>query len=93
MSDGHHCQTPGEIPKGEHYAIIESASYYEADLWDERAASTPVAYVKYFSFDNRDDWIRRIEDLTKDKSTKAPSFVAMHVKPAVVTINVSVGVS
>lgn len=87
-----YCNTSSDVPKDEHYAIIEFSSIYIPG--DERsqtnpghgypASSEPVSH--YIAFTDKEAWQAEVVEKTNRKD----NFVALHVRPAQVKIQVTV---
>ncbi len=83
-----------KIPATPHWGIILGASVHHEG--DERSRTHPghgyPAYTEHYTtyepYTDRDEWIRRIERLTKDRTR----FVAVEAKPVSVTTKVEISV-
>jgi hypothetical protein len=81
------CTSASEVPKTEHYAIIESGSVFVPG--DQRSIDHPghgypastEYFVSYISFTDRDEWEAEIRQMTGAIYGKK-DFVAMKVTPA-----------
>lgn len=81
-----------DVPAGEHYAILLFSTVYVPDVYDSSGPSVAESRVEYVAYFDRGDWEAEVKRKTQNASS-SEGFRAIHVKPAAVTITVSVEVS
>lgn len=74
-----------DMPEGEHYAILQTASH---SIDDGRGGYYQEPYLTYRVWQDRSDWEAAIRDLI----TYNKSFRAIHVTPARIKVEVNVGI-
>lgn len=72
--------TPGDVPAGPHYAVIEFRYVRESSGWGPENDSDILA-PRYYVTTDRGEWVQHIERLEARPSpyTSAVSYVALHV--------------
>lgn len=93
------CSNPEDVPKTEHFAIIEFGSIWVPG--DERSRTNPghgypehtESKIDYIVFSDEASWKQDIADRVSPKfGSPQKNWVAVHVKPAQVKTEVTVSV-
>lgn len=98
MKTSTYCSNGGDVPKGEHYAIIEFGQIYIEG--DDRSKKNPghgypggyESTVKYIAYTDINEWTAEITRRQKDSFYK-DKFVAIKSTPAKITTEIQVSIS
>jgi hypothetical protein len=78
------CNKPGDVPAGDHWAIIEFTTYSDGCYPDGETRSMQL----YTAFTDEASWMEAVEEMTV--SNRRPHFVAIRAKRATITTKVTV---
>ncbi len=89
-----YCKCAEDIPKVRHWAIINTRTGIEAG-YDKGDPDTRFTFVEYAAYLVEDEWKKEITSraLKTQNSSERIDFVAIEVKPAVITTSVAVNIA